>query len=173
MAKRKLKVVQERTEEQKTRWSEEDHRWEKAEKELQIPAHELRGRVRVLRDELEAYCNQLEAVPFDIPSGDLSIPNCLDNSDRKYTLDLVEDLDPRVSGLFEMIDSFAKEHGCHQDLDFQAKLFELKTGYAETAFKIGVLAGAIFAGCPKGQVDRFEQGLEVSLASDRRLAKKD
>jgi hypothetical protein len=34
----------------------------------------------------------------------------------------------------------------------RAKLFELKLETAKTAFKIGVLAGAIFAGCSKEQV---------------------
>jgi len=85
----------------------------------------------------------LEAVPFDIPSGDLSIPKCLDNSDPKYTLDLVDDWHTRVSGLFEMIDNYAKDHGCHDSLDFNAKLFSLKSHKAETVFKISILASAI------------------------------
>jgi hypothetical protein len=80
----------------------------------------------------------------------------------KHTVDLVKDLDTRLKGLFEMIDNYAKEHGCHEDLDFQAKLFELKMGTAETAFKVGVLAGVIFAGCSKEQVDRFERGMVLS-----------
>jgi hypothetical protein len=42
---------------------------------------------------------------------------------------------------------------------------------AETAFKIGMLAGAIFAGCSKEQVDRFERGMVFSLMSDNRLVK--
>jgi hypothetical protein len=168
-----LKVIQERTEEQKKKWSEEYERWEKAEKELQIPARELRQRVRVLRDELQRYYDQLQAVAFDIPSGDMSPPMCLEAGRRKHTLQLVEELDTKGMGLSEMIDDYAKEHGCHDNLDFNAKLFELKMGYAETAFKIGVLAGVIFAGCPKEQVDRFERGLAYSLASDNRLVKKD
>ena len=82
-------------------------------------------------------------------------------------------MDTEAKGLFDMIDDYAREHGCHENLDFNAKLFELKMGYAETGFKIGVLAGVIFAGCPTEEVDRFERGLQVSLASDRRLAKTD
>ena len=66
------------------------------------------------------------------------------------------------------MNNYAKEHGCHEHLDFQAKLFELKMGTAETAFKIGVLAGAIFAGCSKEEVDRFKRGLAVSLSADNR-----
>ncbi len=80
---------------------------------------------------------------------------------------LVQELDTRVKGLFGM-NNYAKEHGCHEYLDFQAKLFELKMETAETAFKIGVLAGAIFAGCSKEEVDRFKRGLAVSLSADNR-----
>ncbi len=53
----------------------------------------------------------------------------------------------------------------------RAKLFELKMETAKTAFKIGVLAGAIFAGCSKEQVDRFERGMAVSLTADNRIVK--
>jgi hypothetical protein len=166
-----LEIVQQRTEAEKKKWSEEYERWETAEKELRIPAHELKQRVRALRDELERYRAQLEAVPFDIPAGDFSLPKCLDNCDRKYTRDLVDDLDKRVKARFEMIDAFAKEHGCHENLDFQAKLFELKMDTAETGFKIGILAGVIFAGCSKEQVDRFERGMVFSLTSDNRMVK--
>jgi hypothetical protein len=72
----------------------------------------------------------------------MSTPKCLDSNYQRHTLDLVDDLDMRVKAMFEMIDSFAKEHGCHENLDFQTKLFELEMDTAETAFKIGMLAGA-------------------------------
>jgi hypothetical protein len=106
----------------------------------------------------------MEAVPFDIACGDMSMPRCLDTSGRKDTLDLVEELDTRLNGLFEMIDSYAKEHGCHENLDFQAKLVSLKSYTIETAFKVGMLNGVISVGSPKDQVDRFERGLLVSLS---------
>jgi hypothetical protein len=73
--------------------------------------------------------------------------------------------------MFDMIDNYAKEHGCYEDLDFNAKLFELKIGTAESAFKMGVLAGVIFAGCSKEQVDRFERGLAFSRIADNRMVK--
>jgi len=78
-----LKIVQERTEAEKKKWSDEYERWEKAEKDLLITASEAKHRVQVLHDELEAYRDQLEAVPFDIPSGDMSPPICLDGGGRK------------------------------------------------------------------------------------------
>ena len=152
-------------------WDKTAMEWEKEEKELRISEREARQRVRVLRDELEAYRQQMEGVPFDIPAGHACSPMCLANTARRHTLELVESLDPRVNGLFEMIDDYASKHGCYEHLDFEAKLFAMKLATAETTFKIGVLAGAIFAGCSREQVDRFERGLVVSLTSDNRLVK--
>lgn len=53
--------------------------------------------------------------------------------------------DTRITGLFEMIDNFVEQHGCAEVLDFNWKLFHLNTYAAETGFKTGGLAGAIFA----------------------------
>lgn len=144
----------------------EHDRWQQAEESWKITRREMCQRVRVLRDELEAYGEQLEGVPFDIASGDMCTPNSLDSSSRKYLIELVEELDPRVNGAFEMIDDLAKKHGLHELLDFNAKLFGLKTSAAHTGFNIGVLAGVILAGCPKEQVDRFERGLSFDLTRD-------
>ena len=49
-------------------------------------------------------------------------------------------------------------------MDFQSHLFDMKSQAAETAFRIGVLAGVIFAGRPKDEVDRFERGLAFELS---------
>src|SRR5438093_10909233 len=87
---------------------------EKAEREWRITPREITDRVRHLRAELESYREQMEGVPFDIPSGDCDTPKCLDFGDRKHTLQLVEELNPFVSGMFEMIDKYAEEHGCHE-----------------------------------------------------------
>jgi hypothetical protein len=56
-------------------------------------------------------------VPFDIPSGSMSPPICLDSvvgRDRKYTLELLEELDTKGKAMFDMIDNYAKEHGCYE-----------------------------------------------------------
>lgn len=80
-------------------------------------------------------------------------------------MELIESLNPTLNHLFDMIDEYAKKHGCHEYLDFNSKIFELKSEYAATGFRIGVLAGAIFAGCPKELVDRFERGLEFAFST--------
>ena len=70
-----------------------------------------------------------------------------------------------------MIDGFAEQHGCGQSLDFNSKLFDLKMHTAETTFKIGVLAGAMFSGASDRDIDRLERGLAFSLTSDSRIVK--
>jgi hypothetical protein len=153
--------------ERKQKRSEEEARWDKAEDAMRITREEARRRVRDLREELEGYRDQLEAVVFDIPNADG--PMCLDPYDRKYTVNLVEDFDPRVKGLFDMIDEYARQHGCAEALDFNNKLLLLTMYTAESAFKIGVFARAIFVADSDREIDRLERGLVFSLASDRRI----
>jgi len=143
----------------------EKERWERAREGWNISRRELRQRVRSLRDELESYHAQIQAVPFDIPTGDFNIPDCLDGEKRKYHVELIEDFNPFIKGIFEMIDTVAKEHGCNEAIDFNAKLFSLKSECARTGFQIGVLAGVIFAAGSKDQVDKFERGLTFALSS--------
>ena len=121
--------------------------------------------------ELDSYREQLEAVPFDIPSGDACIPTCLDGASRKYIVELVEDLNPLIENIFESCDTVAKNHGAHEDMDYNAQLFDLKMHTAETGFYIGVLAGAMFSGASKETVDRFERGLLYALRSNGRVVK--
>jgi len=139
---------------------EEEKPWKEMAKKARITPIELRQRVSALRDELEDYQRQLEALPFDIPHNDTPYP--LDFQERKYHVELIETFNPTLCSLFDMIDEYAEQHGCHELLDFNSKLFELKAEYAATGFRIGVLAGAIFAGCPKDIVDRFTRGLEFA-----------
>ena len=58
-------------------------------------------------------------------------------------------------------------------LDFQSHLFDMKSQAAEIGFRIGVLAGVIFAGCSKDQVDRFERGLAFELSRNPWICKLD
>ena len=159
------KSTQEELERQKLR-KEESTGWEEAEQKWKITSTEARQRVRVLRDELESYRDQLDGAPFDIASGDMSSPTSLDGGDRKHIVELVEELNPLVEGFFDMIDKFAEEHGTHESVDFNAKLFSLKMQTAQTGFEIGVLAGVILAGCSKDQIDKFEHGLAFHLKSN-------
>ena len=149
--------------ERRARRANTDKQWEQNEENSHITRKELRQRVSALREELESYQRQIEALPFDIPSGD--VPYCLDWSERKYHVTLIESFNPTLDSLFEMIDKYAEQHGCHEDIDFNSKLFQLKSEYAATGFRIGVLAGVMLAGCPKDLIDRFERGLEFAFST--------
>ena len=169
-----LKVVTgEVSQEDQRKWVDEHKPWDEAEQGWRITAREMRQRVRTLRDELEAYQQQLEAMPFDIPTGDHETPRCLDGLKRKYHVQLVEQFNPLVPGLFDMIDDYAKKHGCHEHLDFNSKIYQLKSECFSAGFKIGVLAGAIFAGCPKEYIDRLERGLAFAVCRDQWANEKD
>jgi hypothetical protein len=146
-------------------------RWEKAEEEWKITSQEARHRVHVVRDELESYRDQIEALPFDILVDDT--PYCLDIK-RKDAVEIIEEFTPFVRGIFEKIDDFVKEllPREHQSLDFNAKLFMLERQAIESGFQVGVLAGVIFAGCPKEQIDKFERGLAFAIASNRWIVKR-
>ena len=170
--KTNLKVVGEtRSEEDKTKYAAERDRWDKAYEGWKITPQEAANRVRSLRAELEYHCSQVEAMNFGITCDDM--PYCLDWTKRKYTYQLVDALNPFVDGILEMIDEYAKQHGCHEYLDFQSHLFDMKSQAAEIGFRIGVLAGVIFAGCSKDQVDRFERGLAFELSRNPWICKLD
>ena len=136
-----LKIVDRHTAEdaeRKTKRSEERARWEKAEEAMRISDEEARRRVRDLREELECNRDHIHAVPFDIPS---AAPICPDANDRKHIVELVEDFDPRIKGLFEMIDDYARQDGCAELLDFNNKLLKLEMYAAEAGSKSGLLQG--------------------------------
>jgi len=134
---------------------------EEEKKQWRITSREARSRVHDLRTELESYRDQIEAVPFDIASGDMNPPGCLDGAERQFALGLVENLNPVVDRLFQLCDSVAEKHGAREEMDFNQQLFELKMHAADTGFYIGVLAGAMFSGASKETVDRFERGFGV------------
>ena len=126
--------------------------WEEKQQELKITRDELQQRVAALRSELETYREQLDAAPFDILADDE--PRSLQQK-RKYLIDLVEALNPRVSALYDLIKVETDD------------LFALKLESATTGFQIGVLAGVILAGATKETVDRFERGLAFDLSCQR------
>ena len=116
-----------------------------------------------MRGELESYQRQIEAIPFDIPSDDT--PYCLDWNKREYHVNLIEMLNPTLDSLFDMIDNYAKDHGCHEFLDFNSKLFQLKSEYAATGFRIGVLAGVDICRMPQGSNQIGSSGALKSRAA--------
>jgi hypothetical protein len=149
----------------------ESKRWDETENAARISRFEIKKRVSALREELESYCQQLDGAPFGITSGDMSPPISLDGGERKYTLELVEELNPIIGPLFKMIDEYAEQHGTHEEVDFNSKLYALKDEASETGFKIGVLAGVILSGASKEVVDRFERGLIFDMKCNNRVAK--
>jgi|GEM_PF-3922376 len=156
-----------RSSEDQARYQAEDDRWTKVEKLWRITRHELRQRVSDLRVELEAYREQLEAVPYDMPCNDA--PYCLDRkTERKYHVELAESLNPVINRCLDMIDDYARQHGCHEFLDFQSKLFDLKSHSARTGFYIGMFASVIFSGAAPEVVDRYERGLTFAM-SDKEI----
>jgi hypothetical protein len=180
MAKKltKLSVVNKPTQTQEERDKEaardkEYDRWEKAEKSWRITAADARGRVLALRDKLESYRQQLEGVPFGMASGDANPPLSLDGGEREYAIYLAMDLNPIVYELFEEIDAFALKHGSelYRLLDFQSKLFDLRSESVDTGFRVGMLAGVIFSGASKETVDRFERGLAYDMKCNNCVVK--
>ena len=165
----KLAVVQQgtRTAEEKQLWRDNYDKWQKVFESWCLHSGEVRGKVAALRTELESYREQLEAVPFDIPSGEVGVPHSLDRTARKYILELLDDFNPLPEKFMNAIDEYAEENGCHQHLDFQSKLFEMRMYTAETGFQMGILAGVIFAGCSKDTVDKFTRGLELAFKSSQ------
>ncbi len=169
-AKSKLRIVDDRDktdavlEKLEQEWTEAVRSWKLA------PA-EIKARVHLLRARLESYRDQFEAVPFDIAVD--GIPNCLDQK-RERTENLINDLDPRVNGIEkELLKRIARVPGATSDdesvtrcSDLQNNLWRIKFCAEEISLRVGMLAGVIFAGCPKETVDRFERGLAFSLIRD-------
>lgn len=140
--------------------------WDKERETWRITRQEAAVRVRSLRTELQSYRDQIDAVPFDILAD--SIPRCLDHSKRKWAINVMEEFNPLIKRLYDRCDEAGKNI---EEMDFNAQLFDLKTEVAETAFSIGVLAGALFAGASSETVDRFERGLLYTIQMNPQLVK--
>ena len=72
-------------------------------------------------------------------------------------IDLADAFDPCIKGRFEWI--------AESIPDWQDEIVNLKMETAETAFQIGVMAGAMFAGCSEREIDRLERGLIHAIVS--------
>ena len=94
---------------------------------------------RRLRTELESDRDQMEGAIFDVPCGEMGTPTVARPFKAKIYSPAVGDLNPLVSGLYDLINQ--DTGGVEAD-----ELFDLKLEAAETGFKLGVLAGAILAG---------------------------
>jgi hypothetical protein len=155
--KSNLKIVNTHTEEHK----EAEEQWSAAEDKLRISKREVRRRVRNLRNEMEGYRNLLDGMLFDVVTRES--PYCLEGSEGRDPLELVEELNPFVKGYQEMLIDLAAKPACHRMLD--DKFYLWSESAVDSSFQLGILAGAILAGCPKEVVDRFENGLAVAFCS--------
>ena len=153
-----LKIVEQQTEaELQAKYEREKAAKQRDEEEdsWRLTRPEITARVRALRTELEAARARLEGMTFDVVTDD--IPHSLDNYKRVCVTDLVDGFDPCIPGHFKRVEAVLGE--------MQDDLSNLKWQSAETAFHIGILAGAIFSGASDREIDRLERGLVHATVS--------
>ena len=152
-----LKIVEQPTEAERAAKERAGKQREIEEKSWRLNRFEITARVRALRAELEEYRTRLEGMPFDAgTSGGVAPPSL--GYDGHEPDQLAEAVNPCIAGRYERLEK-AIPADCQDDLS------ELKWAMAETSFHNGVLAGAIFAGCPDREIDRLERGLIHAIAS--------
>ena len=159
-----LKIVQ--TESEAELQAEREKLYKEREQEedsWRLSRAEITVRARAVRAELEAVRARLEALTFDAESDD--IPHSLDKGDRRYVIAIVEDFDPFIQGHFKRVENLVGNNRVHDDLS------NLRWQTAETAFQIGILQGAILAGCSDREIDRLERGLIHATAAKPWLSK--
>lgn len=151
MRKTNLKLVQQQGEETKRRKQEEEG-W-------RLTRAEVAARVREIRSHLEDVSDRLAGLHFDILNSDE--PPSIDYVDEPMPCELAERLNPCLTGYYDRVYNRLPDEGCRDDVG------ELKLSMAETAFAIGVLAGAIFHGASGREIDRLERGLVHATVSRR------
>jgi hypothetical protein len=119
---------------------------------------EIANCVRELRKELEAAKARYDGALFDNYTD--GIPRSLDYMDiNRAPFGAVYFISPKLKAMVEGLQK-NKPIRCLSD-----DVFELFFWGTDTAYQIGMLAGAIYADCPTATIDRFERGLIVSLAA--------
>src|SRR5687767_868080 len=76
---------------------------EQEENSWRLTRPEIAVRARAVRAELEAVRARLEALTFDAETND--IPHSLDNSSRRFVIEIVEDFDPFISGHYRRVEN--------------------------------------------------------------------
>ena len=123
---------------------------EKREASWKLNRRQIAGLAREIRIELEAARDRLEGMTFEALSGDM--PPVIDNIEpHPYACELVGKFNPSIRGRYNLLEGIA---GIDPD-----ELLQFKTEACESAFQIGVLAGAIFSGASDREIDRLERGL--------------
>jgi hypothetical protein len=139
-----LKIVQQQTPTEDELRAHEEDSW-------RLTRSEITGRARALREELEAARARLDGMTFDVITDD--IPHSLNNYEKRCVTELVDAFDPCIEGHFKRVEDLVGESCVHDDLS------NLKWQTAETAYQIGMLAGAMFSGASDREIDRLERGL--------------
>ena len=160
----KLKVLKQpkdtRTQEEIEANRREYQEREAEENRVKLDRNQLAARVAEIRRLLEDFGERLAGVRFDIVTHDM--PPSLDCGNQVCPDNLVEMLNPLIPLYHKRCDKRLPEReGVRDDLS------NLKWNTADTAFAIGVLAGSIFAGASKREIDRMERGLVHATASRR------
>ena len=146
-------VAKEPDEEQKAKAAREAE-----EESWKLSRDEIASRVRQLRRELEAAKERYDGALLDNFTD--GIPRSLDHVNvNREPFGTVYLFSPKLEA---MVDRLQKNEpiSCLSD-----DVFELFFWGTDTAYQIGMLAGAIYADCPAATIDRFERGLVVSLAA--------
>ena len=152
----KLKAVTER-DEQNALLEAENEQWK-------LTKAEIAKRVKDIRRELEAAKARYEGALLDNYTD--GIPRSLDIVDvNKEPYGAVDYLCPSLKGRLDRLQNETYEACLSDDVG------ELYFWSTEIAFQIGMLAGAIYADCPKETVDRFERGLAFALAARHWMVK--
>ena len=126
-----------------------------------LTRYEITNRVHQLRKELEAAKQRYDGALFDnFIDG---IPPSLDvvNVNRE-PYGVVYHLSP-------LLQSCVEHHGEVKSDD----VFDLFFFSTQTAYEVGMLAGAIYADSPTATIDRFERGLVTALAACHWISKEE
>ena len=153
---KKLSIFPKNTDEQRAaREREEDsHKLTRA---------ELESRVNEIRRELEAAKRRYDGALFDNytdgmpPSLDVARENREPYGAVYYLAPIVEQTVNKLQENDEISDD----------------LFGLYINSTQTAYAVGMLAGAIYADCPTAIIDRFERGMTAALAASHWITKQE
>lgn len=141
----------------KKAWRKKAKQQEREEQACKLTQAEVTTRIREIRSYLEDASNRIAGLHFDILNSDE--PHSLDHDEFPYPAQLAERLNPTITGHYDRVYDRLPNEDSKDDLD------ELKLSLAETAFAVGVLAGAMFHGASKLEVDKLERGLVHATTS--------
>jgi hypothetical protein len=146
----KLELVTEQKQQDEARKQEEQN--------LKLTRAEIADRVGQLRKELEAAKQRYDGALFDNFTD--GIPPSLD------IVDVNREPYGAVYHLSPLLEAGVK-HLQHGEVKrcFSDDVFELFFFSTQTAYEVGMLAGAIYADSPTTTIDRFERGLVAALAA--------